>query len=199
MLTTLRKNIQIGAWHRRGRPMPAPHALKERVVREYAARYSLRILIETGTYYGEMVEAQRRYFDSIYSIELGSELYKRAKERFRGYPRITILQGDSGHVLPELLKRINEPALFWLDAHYSSGVTVRGNKETPLLEELHAVLSHLIAGHVILIDDARSLGTGDYPSAEAIKGMARALTFEMRDDIIRLTSQARRLAPSFAA
>jgi hypothetical protein len=42
-------------WQLRGRPIRSPHLLKQRTVRQYADRYGLRVLVETGTYYGEMV------------------------------------------------------------------------------------------------------------------------------------------------
>jgi len=46
-------------WKLRGEPIRSPHLLKQRTVREYAQRYGLRVLVETGTYYGEMVDAMR--------------------------------------------------------------------------------------------------------------------------------------------
>ena len=46
-------------WKLRGEPIRSPHLLKQRTVRDYAQRYGLRVLVETGTYYGEMVEAMK--------------------------------------------------------------------------------------------------------------------------------------------
>jgi len=40
-------------WHLRGRPVRAPHLLKQRTVREYGTRLSLGTLVEAGTYYGD--------------------------------------------------------------------------------------------------------------------------------------------------
>src|ERR1051326_2569108 len=47
-------------WKLRGEPIRSPHLLKQRTVREYAQRYGLRVLVETGTYYGEMVAAMQK-------------------------------------------------------------------------------------------------------------------------------------------
>jgi hypothetical protein len=56
---------------------------------------------------------------------------------------------------------------------------------------MHAVLAHPINGHVILVDDARAFGTlPDYPSLDELRTLAAThkpqLTFEVRDDIIRI-------------
>ena len=53
-------------WLRKGKPVPAPHPVKQRIVKEYAARYGSRTFVETGTYKGDMVYAVRRAFDWIY-------------------------------------------------------------------------------------------------------------------------------------
>src|SRR5947209_1453118 len=46
-------------WQLRGQPIRSPHLLKQRTVRDYARRYGLRVLVESGTYYGEMVAAMK--------------------------------------------------------------------------------------------------------------------------------------------
>ena len=50
-------------------PVPPPHVVKQRVLREYAERYELKVFVETGTYRGDMVQAMKPLFDKIYSIE----------------------------------------------------------------------------------------------------------------------------------
>src|ERR1700733_5491962 len=102
-------------WILRGRPERSPHLLKQKEVREYGERYSLKTLVETGTYYGEMVAAQKRRFERIYSIEFAPELAERAKKKFAGEPHIKIFCGDSRAILPEVLAELSAPALFWLD------------------------------------------------------------------------------------
>ena len=58
-------------------------------------------------------------------------------------------------MIRETLKRIKEPWLFWLDAHYSGGITTTGNKNSPIIEEINTILKQPIKNHVILIDDAQ--------------------------------------------
>jgi len=65
---------------------------------------------------------------------------------------------------------INEPCLFWLDAHYSGGVTAQADSETPIVEEIKVILEHSCSDHVMLIDDAREFTTNkNYPTLEEIK------------------------------
>ena len=69
-------------WILRGRPARSPHLLKQKTVREYGEKYGLKTLVETGTYYGEMVAAMKGRFDRIYSIEYVAELANRARKKF---------------------------------------------------------------------------------------------------------------------
>ena len=101
-----------------------------------------------------MVFSVMKNFEKIYSIELSEQLYKQAKSRFRHEKHITILQGDSAAVLPEVLKKIKQPCLFWLDGHYSAADTAQAEKKSPIEDEIAAILCHVIDNHVVLIDGA---------------------------------------------
>ena len=178
-------------WLRAGKPIPPPEVVKQMTVREYGRKFGIRTFVETGTYLGYMVGAVRTDFERIYSIELSEQLYQDATRKFYGDERIVIMQGDSGTVLPALLEDIDEPCLFWLDAHYSAGVTARGEKETPIVKELSCILDHEIKGHVMLIDDARHFtGEDDYPAMQELRDFVSErcgkYVFEVREDIIRL-------------
>lgn len=138
-----------------------------------------------------MMFAAKDGFDRLYSIELSNELYERAKKRLSRYKQVTLLHGDSGKVLPALLPSLNEPALFWLDAHYSGGITARADLDSPISAELDAVFNHPIKSHVILIDDARHFeGTGGYPTVQALRIAVSErrpdLAFDVSSDIIRI-------------
>src|SRR5579863_2091590 len=173
---------------RQNRPSQ-PETLKQATVRSYAERHGCRVLVETGTYQGDMLHAMLLVFDRLYSIELGHGLHAAAVERFRPFPRVKLFEGDSGTVLPRILAELNAPALFWLDAHYSKGVTAKGDLETPIEAELRAILAHPVKEHVILIDDAREFGKRqDYPPVERIRAQVAAAYkhFEVGEDIIRI-------------
>lgn len=178
-------------WNLRGRPVRSPHLVKQRAVLEYARRYKLRTLIETGTYYGEMVAAVKDQFDQLYSIEFDPELARRAIKRFAGDPRVDILEGDSQKVLPELLKAISQPALFWLDAGYWGWANLARDPQR-LSVEVEAALSHPVKGHVVLMDDARMLdGRNGAPTYDELRSRIAARypdrRVELLHDIIRIT------------
>jgi len=180
-------------WLRHGKPVPTPHLVKQRCVLGYGRRFNLPVLVETGTYRGEMVRAVRSAFREIYTIELGDDLAADARRLFAPFPHIHVLQGDSAKVLPDVLGRIQSPCLFWLDAHYSGGATALADSETPVLSELDCIFSHAVKSHVILIDDARRFdGKGDYPAFDKIKTLVNECRLgwvcEVRDDIIRIHS-----------
>jgi protein-L-isoaspartate O-methyltransferase len=83
---TIRARIAARHWDGTG---AAPHPIKQQAIRKYAAKYGVRVLVETGTYYGDMVAAMLHDFDLIYSIELSPALHARAQRRFRRHPQST--------------------------------------------------------------------------------------------------------------
>lgn len=171
-----------------------PKLGKQHVVIDYIKKFSPDVFIETGTYKGKMVYAVMPHISEIYSIELDRTHCQNAGRRFAGYRNIHIIQGESGQILPEILKNIDARCLFWLDAHFSGGSTAKGDLRTPITQEIECILNHPKAyEHTILIDDARLfVGENDYPTIEALKDFISAihpdLTFEVKNDIIRIHS-----------
>jgi predicted O-methyltransferase YrrM len=187
----------VGAARTWGKPVPPPHIVKQRTLQSYSKRFGLKILVETGTYYGDMVEAMKDSFDRIYSIELGRELYEKARERFKGAKHIELICGDSSIELRNVVSRLNQPALFWLDGHYSGGDTAKGDKDTPIYEELSQILDAPDKGHVIIIDDARCFGSDPaYPRIRELKRFIQSkrsnVDIVVRDDSIRVTPKPKR-------
>jgi hypothetical protein len=184
-------------WEKAGRPFPPPPEFKQEVVKRYARKFGLDVLVETGTFHGEMVAASLSYFREIYSVELSQELYQAQSRRFAGYGHVHLFQGDSAVVLRELLPKLNRSPLIWLDAHYCGDSTARGESDTPIVKELEAILEQEQIDPVILIDDARLFdGTNAYPTLEFVRemilGTGGGRVFEVRDDIIRAHPPRRR-------
>ncbi len=180
-------------WELRGKPPRIPHLLKQKTVREYAWKFGLRTLVETGTYYGEMVSAMNSRFDFIYSIEQDAALAGAATRKFAGFPRIKILQGDSKELIPEILNSLRQPALFWLDAGYCGWAGVQGDQNR-LGVELEVILRHPVKGHVILMDDADGLnGKNGAPTiAEVIRRIGKDFpghTADVAYNILRITPE----------
>jgi hypothetical protein len=160
---------QYARWIKEGKPFPPARKVKERMIDTYRKLTGYETLVETGTYRGDMVFAQLKKFKKIYSIELDNWLYSEAKKRFKSFSHVNIVQGDSGKVLDEIIKELEAPAIFWLDGHYSGGITALGEKSTPIFEELKIIFSTKLA-HALLIDDARLFtGNGEYPTIKELK------------------------------
>ncbi|NHI94753.1 MAG: hypothetical protein EAX96_19840 [Candidatus Lokiarchaeota archaeon] len=185
------KRKEIIEWKENGKPNTLPSHLKHQIILNYAKKFSLYTLIETGTYYGDTIHATKNHFKSIYSIEISKKLFNIASKKFSPYNFIHIIHGDSSEKLKYVLSKTYDRCLFWLDGHYSGGITEKGKKETPIIEELKQILNHPIKNHVILIDDARLFGKSkNYPTLPEIKKIFldnnSAWKINMKNDIIRI-------------
>jgi hypothetical protein len=159
----------VERWERAGRPDPPPDQIKHTIIRSYARRFGLHTLVETGTFVGDTPAALQADFERIFTIELDRRLCAAARSRFRHQQHITVIQGESGVALGELAPSLREPVLFWLDGHWSGGVTARGPEDSPILREAATIMRRSNLGDVLLIDDARLFGKQSYPSVEAVR------------------------------
>lgn len=177
-------------WYLRKKPIPSPPAYKERVVSQYGKRFGTSILFESGTFRGDMVYASKNQFKRIITIELFDYYYKNAVKLFKNDKHIEIYFGDSGKEIKKIIKTINKPTLFWLDAHFVGPGTAKGKLNTPIMNELKTILKHKIKSHVILIDDAGYFsGKNDYPTIQKLKNLLKKTKYnlEVKNDIIRIT------------
>ncbi len=118
------------------------------------------VFVETGTLYGEGIQtAFLSGFEEIHSIELSPKYFFAAKERYHKKENIHIHLGNSGEILYDVIKDIDQPITFWLDAQFSGWDTAYGGKMTPILDELAQIKKHHIKDHTIIIDDVRQFGT----------------------------------------
>ena len=66
-LLKMRRDLEARrAWEKQGRPSPSPHIIKEELIRDYAKTFNTQILIETGTYLGDMVHAMKKSFSKLW-------------------------------------------------------------------------------------------------------------------------------------
>ncbi len=182
----------IAKWKKEGKPIPPPWQVKQMIIDEYKNKYNCAVLVETGTYKGDTIDAQRKNFKRLYSIELGMDLWKGASKKFKCYKHITILQGNSEKKLHDVISQLDDKALFWLDGHYSAGITAKGDKDCPILGEVDAIFEGKRLNHVLLVDDARLfVGKYDYPTIDELTSYIRSkepkYTVKVEDDIIRYT------------
>lgn len=159
---------KIRSWKQSGSPSPPPRVYKQHVIQQYAKHFSISTFVETGTFRGDTLAEQSQQFSRLISIEISPKLHQAASTRFENQKHIELLLGDSGKLLHELVPRIKEAALFWLDGHYSGPQTGKGDKECPIMEELNALIQSPVK-HVWLIDDARCFtGEHDYPALKTL-------------------------------
>lgn len=195
-LNTLLRAWKRLQWRLTGSSLPPLHEIKQGHLITLRQRFAPRVFVETGTYRGKMIFAMRPYFDRVISIEVDPVLGQRAQQLFAGCPEVSVIIGDSAVALPGVLAELNEPALFWLDGHFSGGETGKGDKDTPILEELDAIFRHPLKTHVIAVDDALCFnGQDDYPSIAALERFVAERTqhyvVRAADNIIFITPTSR--------
>lgn len=190
----LRSGRRMRAWLDAGKPMPVPHSVKVRNILTVAELFGIKVLVETGTQAGATLAATLDYFDRLYSIEIYEPSVVAARKRFAAYPKVKIIHGDSATALPELVKSIEEPILFWLDGHYSGEGTGMGEQHSPIIAEInHIRMLRPKARDAIIIDDARLfVGKDGYPLlGEFLESVKRTFGVEPRhaDDAIFILPQ----------
>jgi len=175
-------NTGIGAWAARDYSVPCPKFVKDAVLKRQNLVDST--WVETGTYHGETTLLLSQIAKKVFTIEPEVTLYETAKRRFAENPKVTVINDISENAIPLLLPVINGNVCFWLDGHYSGGVTFAGPNDTPLVEELREIQRHLhrFSSTMIAIDDIRFCGKshmyGEYPSLDYLVDWARANKLE---------------------
>src|SRR4051812_38481862 len=110
---------------------------------EMFKRYVNPVFVETGTYLGDGIKAAiETGFGEIRSVELSDDLYAKNVRKFSAHGHVRIFHGSSESQLWEMIKDIDRPITFWLDAHYSGGITVKGDEMSPILKELAIIGRH---------------------------------------------------------
>jgi hypothetical protein len=75
---------------------------------------------------------------------------------------------------------LSKPTLFWLDGHYSGSGTARGDKDSPILEEIFQIYSGKNLGHVVLVDDIPCFGKyPNYPATQQLKEYVLSLNSDV--------------------
>ena len=144
-----------------------------------------------------MEEYKSLYYDKLYTIELGESQSRTAALRYSLYEKynmdssnfdkdikeqsepiatytdffdgkLTLIQGDSAIYLKQVLDKVDQPALIWLDAHAGAQKYARGTEDVPLLKELEVIKQHHIKDHIIAIDDAHLFGKKQIKDGEVI-------------------------------
>ena len=154
---------------------PADHAKRRQLLELFRAR-GHEVFVESGTYLGGTVAFMVPHARRIISVEIEPALYEAARRRFGNEAKVELVLGDAAAVVPGFVAGLGEPALVWLDGHFTGGVnTVRGEAIEPapgILESLGA--RDLPSGMTVLVDDLRLFGRGDgFPPLDELLLQAR--------------------------
>lgn len=126
----------------------------EQIVTELATLNNSTIFVETGTYRGGTTRWAAQHFRAVHTVERSEELFGAESAALTQLAGVSPHLGDSRDVLPKILEEIGDhSAVFWLDSHWSGGITAGVDDECPVIDEL-AILSGRV-DDIILIDDAR--------------------------------------------
>ena len=184
------RRLELADWKARGFAAPSPpHIKRVTLLRNGTPGCTW---VETGTYFGDTTAILAKHAKYVYSIEPEPELHARARLRFTKTKNVEIIHGTSELVFPGLLAKLSGDVSFWLDGHYSAGVTFKGEKDTPIKEELAAISAALprLGRVTILIDDVRCFDPShpefsEYPARGWLVGWAQSqnLKWHIEHDI----------------
>jgi hypothetical protein len=128
----------------------------------------INFAIETGTHDARTSIFLAEHFDVAFTVELfpdrnpydGRSYRESYQQLAEKYGNLTFLEGNSAEVLKSVLEELPDERFFiLLDAH--------SMLEGPLREELGAIKEASNRNdHVMLIDDCRDLGQGNFPTLQ---------------------------------
>jgi hypothetical protein len=139
--------------------------LRQSVLEQYAVGSTF---IETGSMEGWTMHTALEYgFETMHGIELMQKYYDFSIDLLKNHDNVHFWLGESPDILSKIVENLSEPATFWLDAH-ASGPNIPGGiyGGCPLIQELEAIRRSPCKEHVIMIDDVRLFGTGEWDFLE---------------------------------
>lgn len=136
--------------------MPVDKIWSATLTDEILAKFPNKFFIETGAHRGGGIQtALNCGFAEIHSVESLDRYFQECEDRFLHLINVHLYQGSSIDMLPMMLKDIDAPCTFWLDAHFQDAGT-KNPDNYPVRKEL-ALISKYGKGycHTILVDDRR--------------------------------------------
>jgi len=184
------KNNVYRDWADREFAAPSPHFVKQKVLLRNGLLDAT--WVETGTFMGDTTSVLSKVAKMVYSIEPEPTLFSKAEQKFSKTNNVKIIKGLSEVVFPKLLPTISGDVCFWLDGHYSAGITFRGPQDTPIIDELTAIGRSItqMSKIVVMVDDVRCFDPRNpefsaYPPVDVLVDWARKhnLTWHIEHDI----------------
>lgn len=154
--------------------------VKRQIISSLIHNYKLKIFIESGTYLGDTAIYVSKFVNKVITVEVDNFLFNRAKKRIKKRRNIIVIEGDSGREFLKILPELTDSSLFFLDGHYSGGISGMTSKYLCPLEEELSIIEKFkyLNSSIVVIDDARELGvTEGYPSIVQIEEIFRQHTY----------------------
>ena len=170
-------------WRARKFNSPSPHFIKQACVIRNG--FPNATWIETGTYLGQTTTLLAKIGRVVYSIEPEPTLFLNAKKKFSKCNNVKILNSTSENAFSSLLPKLKGNVNFWLDGHYSGGLTFKGQKDTPIIDELRNIEENygLYDKTCVMIDDIRCFNPkiaeySEYPDLNFLVDWANRNNFD---------------------
>lgn len=145
-------------WTRANFNSPAPQIVKWSVLSRWGGN---SCWVETGTFLGDTTLFLSKLAKLVKSIEPSQKLAADAVSRLKPFGNIEIICDLSENILDELVSELiskgENDFSFWLDGHFSEGITFQGPVDTPIRTELNIIGKHFqnIERLTVFIDDVR--------------------------------------------
>lgn len=120
--------------------------------------------VETGTAEGNSVRSVSRYFDKVFTVEISEVLFNQVNPYLQQYENVEHVFGDSLIEVPKFLESLgeDEKVFFWLDAHWSQGLSSKNHLDCPLIEECKMIdQTYKSDIGLVVIDDLRLFETNE--------------------------------------
>ena len=160
-----------------------------------------KIFIETGTAYGQTLQQIQPYFEKIFTVEISTKLYEWLSPQVGNWTNVERVLGDSLIEIPKFLETLSkkDKVFFWLDAHWSQGLSDKNHLDVPLIEECVIIDEQYKADvGLVVIDDVRMFETNtneDWSSInidtikESFNNFEILISEEIEDRLVLLISR----------
>ena len=168
--------LKLVAWYfKTGCSNPIPPFIKHELLLRHGSIGST--WVETGTFVGQTTRYLAKKFSMVHTIEASKECIIIAKFISSRYSKkIRFHEGTSEKCLDGVCSLLGGNVCFWLDAHYSSGITYKGEEKTSISSELKIIEKNLerFDSIVVIIDDLLACHLdSNYPSLDDYVDWAR--------------------------
>jgi len=146
------------------------HLHKSVLAAAIGLRAGKRNFVETGTYIGQSLLMISGLFDRLATVEADPVLHTAAVRLFaaKGVENVELALGDSRSFLAGIDRDFGNDSVYFLDAHYSHGITSREYGTCPVIDEIATVIDRSPEA-VIVVDDLRTMsGSDGYPTLDEI-------------------------------